>query len=358
MKSMLYSAALMAAIPLAAIADGGKLAGSAEPKYADSHAPIGVMGDHLHSRGEWMLSYRYMRMEMKDMLQGDDSIDSDDIVTQVANPYAPPMTVRVVPLEMTTDMHMLGMMYAPSDRLTLMAMLNYLEKSMNHQTYMGMMGANRLGQFRTEASGIGDTTLSALYGVYRDSTHRLHLNMGVSLPTGSIDEKDSVLTPMNTRPTLRLPYAMQLGSGTYDLLPGLTYAGKSGHWGWGAQYSATLRLDENDEDYSLGDRHQLTGWTSYRLQPGLSVSLRLLYLDEDSIDGRDPAIGAPVTTANPDNYGGERLDAALGVNWVGQRGALRGQRLALEYQATLDQDANGVQMEMQDMLTVGWQYAY
>ena len=31
---------------------------------ADSHAPIGVMGDHMHAKGEWMVSYRFMRMAM------------------------------------------------------------------------------------------------------------------------------------------------------------------------------------------------------------------------------------------------------------------------------------------------------
>ena len=30
----------------------------------DTHAPIGVMGDHLHKQGEIMVSYRYMQMEM------------------------------------------------------------------------------------------------------------------------------------------------------------------------------------------------------------------------------------------------------------------------------------------------------
>lgn len=31
---------------------------------ADGHAPIGVMGDHLHKKGSYMLSYRFMRMSM------------------------------------------------------------------------------------------------------------------------------------------------------------------------------------------------------------------------------------------------------------------------------------------------------
>ena len=28
----------------------------------DGHAPIPVMGDHMHGKGEWMFSYRYMYM--------------------------------------------------------------------------------------------------------------------------------------------------------------------------------------------------------------------------------------------------------------------------------------------------------
>ena len=30
----------------------------------DSHAPIGIMGDHYHKTGEIMLSYRCMHMSM------------------------------------------------------------------------------------------------------------------------------------------------------------------------------------------------------------------------------------------------------------------------------------------------------
>ena len=40
----------------------------------DGHAPISVMGDHMHAKGEWMLSYRYMSMEMEGLLKGSDSL--------------------------------------------------------------------------------------------------------------------------------------------------------------------------------------------------------------------------------------------------------------------------------------------
>ena len=320
----------------------------------DSHAPIAVMGDHTHKKGEWMLSYRFMTMEMEDNLAGDDDISPEEIATTLPNPFAGPPTVRAVPVEMTTDMHMLGVMYAPSDTITLMAMLNYVEKEMDHVTFMGMAGTTRLGTFTTNSSGLGDTKVAALWNVYDQGRHRLHLNLGLSLPTGDVDNEGAVLSPMNTRPTLRLPYAMQLGSGTFDFEPGITYSASAGLFSWGAQYRATLRLGENDEDYSFGDIHKLSGWGSYRFANWVSGSLRLSFRDEDSIDGFDERIAAPVQTANPDNYGGERIDLGVGFNFI----TPEGHRIALEYETPIMQDLNGVQMEMQSMLTLGYQYAF
>ena len=40
----------------------------------DSHAPIGVMGDHTHKQGEFMMSYRYMFMEMRPNYIGTDQV--------------------------------------------------------------------------------------------------------------------------------------------------------------------------------------------------------------------------------------------------------------------------------------------
>ena len=41
-----------------------------EPYNADGHAPIGVMGDHVHGAGEVMLTYRLMPMAMKGLQNG------------------------------------------------------------------------------------------------------------------------------------------------------------------------------------------------------------------------------------------------------------------------------------------------
>ncbi|MEQ9544845.1 MAG: hypothetical protein RIK85_02430 [Marinobacter sp.] len=328
----------------------------------DSHAPMGVMGDHTHKAGEWMFSYRFMNMSMKGNKEGNDSISPEEIVTTIKNPFSgqpmQPPTLRVVPLEMTTQMHMFGLMYAPSDRVTLMLMANYIEKEMDHLTFQGGAGTTRLGKFTTKNRGWGDTKVGALIPLLEQGDHRIHLNAGISLPTGSIDEEDAVLTPMNSRPTLRMPYAMQLGSGTYDLEPGVTYNGRDGLLSWGGQYKAVVRLGENDEDYTLGDKHELTGWGAYRVLPWMSTSLRLTARTEDAIDGNDSRIRAPIQTANPENYGGDFAEVAVGANLVGQRGAIRGQRLGAELSLPVHQDYNGVQMEMDWMFVLAYQYSW
>ena len=228
---------------------------------------------------------------------------------------------------------------------------------MDHLTFRGGAGTAIRGGFTTRADGIGDTSISGLVRLFSRGLHRAHLNLGLSLPTGSNTERDDILTPLGTTPTVRLPYAMQLGSGTVDLLPGLTYVGRQQKLSWGAQYSGTVRTG-SDNGYQLGDKHQLTGWLAYQPISALSGSVRLRYDHEGSISGIDPRIAGPVQTANPDNYGGETLNLLLGMNWVGQSGWLKGKRLALEGALPVHRDLNGPQMEMDFVITGGLQIAF
>ena len=119
----------------------------------------------------------------------------------------------------------------PATAVTLMGMVNYISKDMDHTTYMGMVGNTVLGEFTTKTSGIGDTSLSALVKIGTG----LHATVGVSLPTGSTDEKDSILTPAGpSAGDVLLPYPMQLGSGTYDLIAGALPTAKKMAYGTGA----------------------------------------------------------------------------------------------------------------------------
>ncbi len=70
----------------------------------------------------------------------------------------------------------------------------------------------------------------------------MHLKLGLNLPTGSIDEKDSM--------SRILGYGMQLGSGTYDFEPAITYLAQTENYSYGAQLGGILRIGENDQDYT------------------------------------------------------------------------------------------------------------
>jgi len=70
------------------------------PVRADSHAPIGVMGEHMHKKGEWMLSYRYMYMDMEGNRIGETEVSPEFIVANIAR-FNVAGNLRVVPTAMT-----------------------------------------------------------------------------------------------------------------------------------------------------------------------------------------------------------------------------------------------------------------
>ncbi|MGB3469564.1 MAG: transporter [Erythrobacter sp.] len=322
------------------------------------HAPIGVMGDHRHKKGEWMVSYRLMHMDMAGIQIGTDSVTPEQVATTVpnrffGNPGQPP-TLRIVPTSMRMDMHMAGVMYGVSDDVTLMVMGNYITKEMDHITFQGGMGTNRLGTFRTRTADIGDTKVAALIGL----SDTILFNAGISLPTGTITEEDDILTPMDGNPTVRTPYPMQIGSGTFDLEPGITYRDQNARFGWGAQLRGTIRLGDNDEGYSFGNKAMATIWGAAALSPAVSVSARMQAETLGRVDGTDPLIAGPVQTANPDFQGGETVTAFAGMNFAVTGGSLKGWRLGVEGGLPVVQDLNGPQMPTDYTLTVGIQKSF
>jgi hypothetical protein len=302
--------------------------------------PVGVMGEHTHNAGEWMFSYRFMFMSMDGIRNGTDDLSTDEVLGNFME----------APLDMDVEVHMFGIMFAPTDNLTLMGMIPYVRKTMNHVTRDG-------SRFKTKSEGIGDIRLTALYKFFDRGGHRLHFNGGISLPSGSIDEKDT--TPAGK--DQQLPYPMQNGSGTVDLLPGVTYLGQYGEWSWGAQIAGTIRLGKNDRDYRLGNRLDSTLWGARNWFNWFSTSLRFRYQVWGNIKGEDPVLNPQmVPTADPDRQGGSRVDSLFGINFYVPKGPrlIRGQRLAVEVGFPIYQNLDGPQLETDWNITFGWQYAW
>jgi len=298
-------------------------------------APIGVMRDHVHEKNNWMVSYRFEYMFMGENKDGSSSVSDQNVLDDY----------MVTPTNMSMRMHMLGLMYGLTDTVTLGIMGGFMENDMDHRR-------RNLATFNRDTQGWSDTKLNVMHEFYNDGLHRFQLNGGLSLPTGTIDEKQ----PNG----MRQIYPMQIGSGTYDFLPGLSYSGAQDDWAWGGQLNAIIRLGENDNNYTFGDRYQATAWGAKRMNANINISVRLNYETWNDIDGKDPQIGPPfmAPTMDPDLYGGERLEALAGFDYTFRKGALEGNRFAIEAGMPLYESLDGPRLAEDFSITFGWQKAF
>lgn len=359
----------LALLPGGEILPGGVL--HAQERWTSSgpagHSPIGVMGDHTHSAGEWMFSYMFARTAASGLRDGRNRVGVDEAWARF------PM----VPLDMTMDMHMGHVMFAPSDRVTLMAMFMWMDHSMNtrmanslmpghggmdgHMNDQGGMNGADMGHgpFHTMAhttSGMADTEVSALVKVVDSQRRRVHLNLGVGLPTGSITDEDP---RMVGGPHARLGYPMQLGSGSFEARPGVTALLQTDRFSWGAQGMGVIRVNENSEGYRRGNEARLTGWSHLRGSRWVSPGLRLEAHRWGDVSGIDPRLDPAISPEfDPGLQGGIRVNGYLAMNFQIPTGPLAGHRVALEWGGPLLESLNGPQISRDHLLNVGWEYSF
>lgn len=294
---------------------------------------------HTHPRGEWMLGYSYMHMEMDGNRDG----TSNQSVTDVFN-----AGFMIAPTEMSMRMHMFEAMYGVTDDLTVMVMLPFKEISMDHINAAG-------ATFTTESSGVGDLSITGLYSFFVRAEHRFHLTAGLHVPAGSTDERDA--TPLG--PNQKLPYPMQLGSGTYDPVLGVTYLRTGERWSWGGHLSHLFRLGENSEGYTLGDRTKLDAWAARQWKEWITGTVRLHGEVWRDIDGADPELNpGMVPTADPARRGGQRLEFGVGTSLNMPEGPLSGGRLLIEVAYPIYQSLDGPQLQTEFRLNLGLQWAF
>ncbi len=308
--------------------------------------------DHSLEKGEVLVGYQYMHMDMDGLRDGTTDIDLEE--------YFATTSYTMAPLEMEMEMHMLHLMYSPFTNWTLMLMAPYLENSMESEMRMGGgmgggMGMTMPEHFNTENSGLGDIELTALNTFRETDATRLIFKLGLSLPTGSIS--NTVMTPMGEE--TRFPYPMRLGSGTYDLIPGFTYIFETKKWNLGTDFEGTFHLGENRYDYSLGDRYQLDGWVMRRITSVFALSARARGSVWNNIDGHDEGLDPTMSpTADPDKQGGRSVELFGGVNFFFDEGALRGNLLQVEVGYPVYQDLDGPQMKADIQYRVNWSWTF
>lgn len=310
----------------------------------DSHGLIGVMGDHGHKIGEVMLAYRFMAMDMQDLQSGTAPVETAAILTDF----------MMVPTQMMIQMHMLGAMFAPHNRITLMAMTSYQRNTMqmegSHQHTHGDY-KHPIGPHEMLSAGISDTKITVLFTIWKSHDFTFLANLGSSFPTGSIAEAGD-----NGQ---YLPYPMQLGSGSFEVHPGATLFGFHNSWSYGGRLQGRFPLNTNTSEYQHGNAINVTAWGARQINDWLSFSSRLILLKRGNIIGSNPDLNPNMSPSHrPDFRGSTRLDFTVSSNLIIPTGTLAGQRFAVEFQMPLYQDLIGTQLKTTWHLTIGWQYAF
>ena len=249
---------------------------------------------------------------------------------------------------MTMIMHMLGGMYAISDDITLMLMGSYFDNEMEMKKHSN--GVKK----KMKSSGWGDLKFNLIKKLFAENDTKIHFNVGLSLPTGSISKKDTMFS--GSRATLG--YGMQLGSGTYDLLHGLTYNKMKDNYSYGLQISGVKRIGENSKEYTLGDIYQSNLWISKPLNNRCtSISIGSEFKFQEKIDGSHKDISSIMSFAqDKESTGYKRIDLSIGINHIFDD--LNNLRLAFELKKPLYNNVNAVQLEPDYLTIIGLQYSY
>ena len=96
-------------------------------------------------------------------------------------------------------MYMFHGMFTPTDNLTFNAYVQLQSKEMSSQR-MAMAGG---GKFNVNSSGMGDTRFSGLVKILDDDSFKITFALGLSLPTGSINERDTTPASSSARLGIR-----------------------------------------------------------------------------------------------------------------------------------------------------------
>jgi len=320
--------------------------------------PIVATGDEsepveLTSRNRFRFGYEYVQARFEHYQDGTDRLSVADVFAA---------GFPVVPARITQEAHLFKIGYQLNDRTSLNLQVPYIRQSTFHFGDTSRL-APQFGEFTIDTQGLGDTLLSTSYVVWTRGRHALVLDGGFSFPTGAIDMLGR--TPRNANQDTLVPYTMQLGSGTVDFKPAITYIGSSDWLEWGTRAQGTVRLGKNYRDYSLSDRFALRNWVTLTTYKTFQPSLRLATEIWTQIHGADtdlfvptptgPFTPAPVT--DPELFGGEKVSVGFGVRIPFRKGFLRGQSVDLDASVPVYQSLNGPQPGEEWRFGISWNWA-
>jgi hypothetical protein len=369
------------ALPVGDDDSGNATSDSTRPDKG-TNVPAGVFHTHMLSdAGEFKFDYHYTYGVQNGAMRNDGFDVRDKLIVDHG---CGDSQCLLTPTSFFSHEQTLDILYAPLNWLTVALSPELVDMHMDLRPLNGAPfypgGIFNPGPTESQThttGGIGDTGITALAEIFDDGKNHIHVGLSLSAPTGNTNLRLSGSQEF-------INYAMQLGSGTWDFHPSITYLGGADRLSWGAQASLTWRLENrNGAGYALGNGIQSTLWGGYNFLDWLSGSLRAAYATDGAIKGQFhdhetstlsgyKIVGSeavPVYTYTlapnsvlgpmeaPQNYGGQHIDLGAGLSAVVPGGPFAGNRLSVEWTRAVTDDNNGYQLTRKGTLYLTWNVA-
>ena len=300
----------------------------------DGHAPAGVMADFVILNRELYFGVRFYQEHFSGTNLGTQPISSVEVLDLFS---VAPLTLDKETAEVEVRLGLFGFVT--------------LEGSMPF-TRPERFSTTDAAFFETSSKTYGDVSVRGLFDVLEMDGYRVSLALGATIPTGKFKKRDT--TPFAAREIL--PYAMQGGSGTFDVLASMTFLTQNEVASVGAQINTVTRVRDNRRGYRLGNEYSFSVWGAHNLSDWMSVSLGGLYETWGEVRGSEPGTDGTIDPgANSFAQGGERVQIPFGVNLFFRNGPFIRHRLLFEWYYPVHQDLNGPQLSTERTLVVSWQ---
>jgi hypothetical protein len=336
----------------------------------------------LDNAGEFAMDLRHTYgIQGGDTLRGAHAVSDSVVAAQGCSSQLCSRTAS----ESYSHVSTLELLYAPVSGWTLMIAPQFVDLHLDQRDIGGgfpfggifFPGSNQ-PSLRHTTGGLGDTGVYALTELFASPSQHFDVGIGLVVPTGSVGKR------VNTGNDY-VGYGLQLGSGTWDFHPSLTYGGQADRFSWGAQVSLVKRLQpKSSSGYVLGDMAQVTAWGSYNILDWLSASLRGISTAQGAIRGQFKPHITPVQTGikvvngqpirvytgvvepqtvsaptdSPGNYGGVYSDVGFGLSAVIPGGSFAGDRLSIEWLLPVTDNVSGYQLQRTGTLSVSWNFDF
>lgn len=316
------------------------------PSTAAPPIPLAVFGDNMPDPGKATLSIIPSFTNNAHSFIGTKRVSFQYIVSTTPwfwSPWA--SNLRIVPQNQFIEAQTMTLAYGVAKNLSVVLATGMVEKHSDLMTFYGNSNLIPRGMSFPGTDGLQDSSAAFVWRAYEDPINRIKINLGMSFPTGSDHNLGgALLQPGGGFTIARAFYGMQSGTGTYDVLPGVMYAGTIAPWSWGLSYRVRLPLTYNPQGYMWGNYQEVNAWGGYTWFPGLTTTIRTNFNIQSPIAGADWLMLGKLQSANPNFYGGKRIEMYAGADIDGKLLGAPGFSIGVEGGIPVYQNLNGPQL--------------